>query len=184
MQDKIELRAKLLQHLKQLDPNYRIQAKDKLLNNILPLLKQIKSVAIYRALNFELSVDGVIEYLLSQNIKIYQPIAYRSTKEMQFAPFERDNSAIFYEDNYLLLDSIKWYNLDLILVPLVAVDLEGHRLGKGGGYYDQTLTNNLDTHNPILCGVGFTFQLVKQVPYQDWDLNLDYFVSEDSLIKF
>lgn len=49
---------------------------------------------------------------------------------------------------------------DLILVPGVAFDRAGRRLGRGGGWYDRSLSADL----PLVFGVGFAFQLVEVVP--------------------
>lgn len=58
--------------------------------------------------------------------------------------------------------------LDLVLVPGVAFDLNGHRLGRGKGYYDRLLA----THDGPTCGVGFDQQIVGQVPSGPQDVRL------------
>jgi 5-formyltetrahydrofolate cyclo-ligase len=59
--------------------------------------------------------------------------------------------------------------LDLILVPGVAFDLHGRRLGRGKGYYDQMLA---DVRRKT-CGVAFDQQIVPTVPVEPHDLRLD-----------
>lgn len=59
--------------------------------------------------------------------------------------------------------------LDLILVPGVAFDLHGHRLGRGKGYYDQLLKGLSGT----TCGVAFDRQIVGEVPVEPHDVRLD-----------
>lgn len=63
--------------------------------------------------------------------------------------------------------------IDLILVPGVAFDLEGRRLGRGKGYYDQLLT----TVRGKMCGVGFDEQIVPEVPIEPHDVRLDYILT-------
>lgn len=58
--------------------------------------------------------------------------------------------------------------LDLILVPGVAFDFDGHRLGRGKGYYDQLLSA---LHGPT-CGVAFDEQIVGHVPTESHDIRL------------
>jgi 5-formyltetrahydrofolate cyclo-ligase len=58
--------------------------------------------------------------------------------------------------------------LDLILVPGVAFDLDGHRLGRGKGFYDQLLGV---LHGPT-CGVAFDQQIVGQIPVEPHDVRL------------
>jgi 5-formyltetrahydrofolate cyclo-ligase len=58
--------------------------------------------------------------------------------------------------------------LDLVLVPGVAFDLDGHRLGRGKGYYDRLLAET----NGSTCGVAFDQQIVSQVPSEPHDVRL------------
>ncbi len=72
----------------------------------------------------------------------------------------------------------------LLLVPGLAFDREGARLGRGGGYYDRALAGIRDReHRPITIGVGFFFQLVERVPMTPFDVHLDGVVSEDALLE-
>lgn len=71
--------------------------------------------------------------------------------------------------------------LDLILMPLVAFDSSGNRLGMGGGFYDRTLAYlNRRNHwrKPTLIGVAFEFQQVDSLPYESWDIPLDGVITE------
>ena len=51
--------------------------------------------------------------------------------------------------------------IDLVIVPAVAFDAKGRRLGRGGGYYDRFIKKLTHT---VLVGVGYDFQLVDEVP--------------------
>ncbi|MHB8709239.1 MAG: 5-formyltetrahydrofolate cyclo-ligase [Desulfuromonadales bacterium] len=72
--------------------------------------------------------------------------------------------------------------IDLLVVPGVAFDLAGHRLGYGKGYYDRTLARCL----PGLERVGFAyeFQLVEQLPAADHDCRLTHLVTEQRMLRF
>jgi 5-formyltetrahydrofolate cyclo-ligase len=63
--------------------------------------------------------------------------------------------------------------IDLILVPGVAFDLEGRRLGRGKGYYDQLLAMVRGS----TCGVGFDEQIVPEIPIEPHDIWLDYLLT-------
>jgi 5-formyltetrahydrofolate cyclo-ligase len=62
---------------------------------------------------------------------------------------------------------------DILLVPLVAIDAMGNRLGQGGGHYDRTLAS-LRAGGPVLAiGLAFDIQLVPLVRAEAWDQPLD-----------
>ena len=73
---------------------------------------------------------------------------------------------------------------DLILVPLIAVDGAGTRLGRGKGHYDRVLAP-LRRQGAKLVGVGWAMQrLVDDIPRDPWDVPLDGFASPDGLEWF
>ena len=73
---------------------------------------------------------------------------------------------------------------DLILVPLIAIDGHGTRLGRGKGHYDRALAR-LKRSGARLVGVGWPLQrLAKTIPADDWDIPLHGFASPDGLEWF
>jgi 5-formyltetrahydrofolate cyclo-ligase len=66
--------------------------------------------------------------------------------------------------------------LDAIVVPALAIDPSGHRIGYGGGYYDATLP--LHAPPAATIGVAFDFQLVAEVPATEGDVRLDWVVTD------
>jgi 5-formyltetrahydrofolate cyclo-ligase len=68
---------------------------------------------------------------------------------------------------------------DLTIVPLLAFDRRGHRLGYGKGYYDRLLAAS----PTIAVGVGFAAQEVGALPATDRDVSLDWIVTEDEVIE-
>lgn len=73
---------------------------------------------------------------------------------------------------------------DLLLVPLLAFDRIGYRLGWGGGFYDRTLAKLRADGAPVTAaGVGYGAQEVDAVPRAGYDARLDWVVTEDDIIK-
>ena len=73
---------------------------------------------------------------------------------------------------------------DLVLVPLLAIDGEGHRVGQGGGHYDRALAP-LRQRGARLIGVGWPVQrLEAPLPSEPWDIALDGFASPSGLEMF
>ena len=69
--------------------------------------------------------------------------------------------------------------LELILVPGVAFDLHGHRLGRGRGYYDRLLPEI----SGIKCGVAFDEQIVEMVPAGRHDVRMDFVLTPTRYVK-
>lgn len=70
---------------------------------------------------------------------------------------------------------------DLVLVPLIAVDSNGARLGRGKGHYDRVL-GKLKRSGARLIGVGWPVQRLRAtIPVDPWDVHLDGFASPDGL---
>ena len=67
--------------------------------------------------------------------------------------------------------------VDLILVPAVAMDAQGYRLGYGGGYYDKLRSNPQWRKIPTI-GIVFDFSYVETLPTDLWDLTLDAVCTE------
>ena len=65
---------------------------------------------------------------------------------------------------------------DLILVPMVAGDRHGYRLGYGGGYYDRLLSS--EASNVATIGIVFDFACCDQLPVDSWDIKLNYICTE------
>lgn len=73
---------------------------------------------------------------------------------------------------------------DLVLVPLIAIDCSGTRLGRGKGHYDRALVK-LKKNGARLIGVGWAMQrLTEAIPADAWDVPLDGFASPEGLELF
>lgn len=73
---------------------------------------------------------------------------------------------------------------DALIVPLLAVDPAGFRLGYGGGYYDRTLAHLRARRAITAIGVGFEVQRVARVPTGPNDARLDFLLTERALLAF
>ena len=71
-------------------------------------------------------------------------------------------------------------DVDFALVPALAVDPRGYRIGYGGGYYDRLLPK---LRHACVCAVGYGFQLVSEVPEQPFDVKVDLVVTDEQVIR-
>lgn len=72
---------------------------------------------------------------------------------------------------------------DVLLVPLLAFDADGYRLGYGGGYYDRTIGGLRQTGSPVAVGAAFAGQQVDGVPRDRYDQPLDWIVTEEKAMR-
>ena len=70
---------------------------------------------------------------------------------------------------------------DFLLIPLLAFDTKGHRLGYGGGFYDRTLAQ---LPGRFRLGCAFAAQQVDDVPVGPYDITLDAVATETGIIRF
>ncbi len=73
---------------------------------------------------------------------------------------------------------------DLVLVPLIAFDRHGYRLGYGGGYYDRYLSRHRAKRTIRAIGIAYAGQRVDDLPHEDTDQRLDAVVTEEGVIRF
>ncbi|NQU46591.1 MAG: 5-formyltetrahydrofolate cyclo-ligase [Chlorobium sp.] len=75
--------------------------------------------------------------------------------------------------------------LDAVLLPLLAVDRSGRRLGFGKGYYDRFLARlSREGFRPCRIGFAYSFQMTGCIPSDPWDQNLDILVHERGVVRF
>ena len=71
---------------------------------------------------------------------------------------------------------------DVLIIPLLAFDRKGYRLGYGGGFYDRTLAVLRAKKKIIAIGAGYAEQEVENVPYESYDQKLDFVMTERGII--
>ena len=69
--------------------------------------------------------------------------------------------------------------IELIIVPGVAFDSQGGRLGRGKGFYDRLLKSSKATK----IGIGYEFQLVDQLPSEPHDIHMDFVITEHTTLR-
>ena len=77
-----------------------------------------------------------------------------------------------------------WIAPEVVIVPLLAFDARGYRLGYGGGFYDRTLAGLRAKHRVLAVGFAFAGQEVDEVPIDGFDQRLDLVVTEKGVRRF
>ncbi len=141
----------------------------------------LKRVAGYLAFQGEIDVSPIMDSLRGKGIETYVPMLDGET--LQFArwsehtPYNKNRFGIIEPD----VPREHWVSadkLDAILVPLVAFDSQGNRMGMGGGFYDKTFSARREKNGPPwLIGVAHELQRTNNVFEDWWDVRPDIIVS-------
>ncbi|MDT8283855.1 MAG: 5-formyltetrahydrofolate cyclo-ligase [Gammaproteobacteria bacterium] len=146
-------------------------------------------IACYLANDGEIDPYLLIEHAWFAGKNVYLPILSPLKNSLYFAPYEQDshlklNRFNIPEPTCHPSDWRKASQLDLLLLPLVAFDTRGNRIGMGGGFYDRTLAylqHRRYWRKPVLAGVAHEIQKVEQLKSQSWDIPLDYVITEKTI---
>ena len=145
--------------------------------------KRKKNISLYYPSNYEVNTIKLFEILKSRkNLVTSLPVitsrgAMKFLKWKLFEPL-KVNGYGFLEPT----TNTKTVSPDLVLVPLIAYDRFGNRLGYGKGYYDRFLGKYLKKHKNILTiGIAFSFQKYKKIPTSKHDVKLDYILTEKGI---
>ena len=189
MKSNAALRKKIRQARRSLSVNEQKQhaAEAFRLARSSPLFLQSKRIAAYIAADGELNPSPLLDYAASCKKEIYLPVLRPfSNNSLWFSRYLSGDRLLpnrfsIDEPNISRYPPVPLWTLDLILLPLVAFDNKGHRLGMGGGYYDRTLAR-LKQHarlpQPKLFGYAHECQKSSRIKINQWDIPLDGIITE------
>jgi len=177
------IRKFLINRRKQLSGDY--EKKNMSHVHLRPLLNNINSdyVGTYVDYNFELSTNSLNKYLIERKINICLPKINTQSKEINFFKFSTGTNLI--KNKYNILEPEVTNEIifpKLVLVPLLAFNESGFRLGYGGGFYDKYFSSQ-EEKDIIKVGLGFSFQKANQIPIESHDQKLDWILTESYLYK-
>ena len=155
---------------------------------LLPALPPRARIAVYLSIASELSTKPLIEALRRAGHRVYVPLTLQDWK-MRFVPL-RGATPLRHRGAFQLLEPcvtrprLNASELDVIVLPLLAFDGRGTRLGNGGGYYDRALAGPRIGRRPRLIGHAYAAQEISGLPRERWDVALDAVVTERGLRVF
>ena len=165
---------------------------DKLINKQLircGILQRTPYISSYISNDAEVSLDLFIQLCSARKVPHYLPVIKKKS-QLEFSAYHSGDKLL---DNKFKIPEpaiTKKFNvkfLSVILMPLVGFDLQGNRLGMGGGFYDRTLAFSRNSHNkkrPLLIGVAYETQSVNTLSTRAWDVPLDAAITERNIYLF
>ena len=181
------LREAMLAQRQALGDDERLTAADNLLNSFL-LERPIELPAVvsgFWPIKDEIDIRPLMAALFDEGCQMALPVVQGRGQRLLFRAWSPGNpleAGVF----GTLQPSAHCEVLepDVLLVPLLACDGEGWRLGYGGGFYDRTLDDLRKRRQVTAIGVGFDLQLVPEVPHGADDQRLDWLLTDRRACAF
>ena len=176
--EKSRLRKQLLDARDELSLDFIKIASSRIRDNLrkIDFYRQAKSIGTYYSIGSEVQTHDLLQEFFKQGKEIALPRVDKD--DLIFTKI----SSLSELGNFSVMEpkekceTIK--NLDVILVPAIALTREGYRLGYGFGFYDRYLNGK----KAKKIGLTYAKQVLKSFPHDDHDVKMDCIVTEDSVI--
>ena len=181
---KREIRRKMLALRRALSDDEAVKKAESLTSWILtlPEYKKAKRIMAFLAMKGESNLDGLIARALSDGKEVYVPVCLPERQMEAGRLLDMDHfvrGPLGLRDLPTGYDTVSPEKLDLVLVPGVACDREGNRLGMGAGYYDRYLV-----HVPFEKRIAalWDFQVAEAIPSEPFDERMAKIVTDKGII--
>ncbi len=173
---KNELRRQFAAERDNFPAGQRQAADSKITQYFLQAFGNYNSFFVYNSFRSEASTKEIIAALLQSGKRVYCPKV--SGKDMLCVPYGKMSAGAF----GIMEPEGEPYagKIDVCVTPLLAVDGQGFRLGYGGGFYDRFFAAN----DVIRVGIGYAFQQTSTFFRGDFDIPLNYFISERGITEY
>lgn len=186
---KNDFRKKIVELRKSKSSSFIKEASIEIINKLLTLndFKKASTVMIYLDFNNEVETNYLANTLISLGKKVLVPITVKSNKTLIPSEIKNLDSELHIgtygirepKDQFIRITPIN--NIDLLIVPAVAFDINKYRLGYGGGFYDRFIEKLREDTTTI--GLAFEFQVFDSIPKENHDAKLNYVITEKRIIK-
>ena len=184
---KAALRREIRARVAQLPPAARVAAAGQLCQRVVEwsVWREARTVLLTWSLPDELAVTCLIEAALADGKHVALP-GFDPRSDSYVARRMKHHGSDLAAGRYGVMEprpecpEVPFAALDLMLVPGVAFDPAGNRLGRGRGFYDRMLAL---TTVAVSCGIGFDEQIVSEVPVEPHDVKLHYVLTPAELFS-
>ena len=172
---KKQLRTTCLRRLKQQREDDRRRRSNAIRRKVFRLtaFRRAKTICCYVALPYEVQTWRMIEEMLSRGKRVVVPVSEPRTKRLRLSEVRNPATELargtfgVWEPKPSVVRPIRTRDVDLVIVPALAFDRRGHRLGHGHGYFDRFLSR-IPRTTPTM-GLAFRFQLLDCLPHAAHD---------------
>ena len=143
------------------------------------LFQKAKCIALYYSIGHEVQTSGLMEEWAAEKQIVLPAI---SAEHIHFHPYTGEKNlkksllGILEPASTVLIPP---ENIDLFVIPGIAFDFDGNRLGRGKGYYDRYLSG---INKPII-GLCFDFQLFENIPWNVHDVKMTQVITENTIVS-
>ena len=161
-------------------------AVENFLREINPATNQI--ISLFWPKDREFDTIPLIHALLQHNFRVALPVIPKEGRVLLFKQWQEDDDLTL--GKYGIMEPVLKSEAeavlpDIVVVPLLAFDRKGHRLGYGGGYFDVTLEALRAQKQIIAVGIGFSKQAVLfNLPVEEHDQMLDWVITPKDVYCF
>ncbi len=185
MTDKAQLREHALLHLDRMQPGVEDPENTvDLFYNHVPL-KDGQVVALYWPIGKELDSRYLIDDLIKRGHSVALPVSSKKDRVMTFAKWNGKGDLVKGDFGIFVPPKIETVDPDVVVVPFLAFDRRGNRLGRGAGHYDATLESLRSKREILVIGLGYASQAVLfNLPAEPHDQRLDMVVTPNGVHDF
>jgi len=152
--------------------------------NVLEVLDGTNPLIVYVSKPLEVNTKDLIGHLLAQGKTVVVPIIEKDTKTLRLSYLEDPD--LLHESTFNVPEPVGHElpalasDVKAVIIPMLAFDKKGNRLGYGAGYYDRFLSSH-----PHLTRIGIAFacQEVEEIPVDATDASMDIIVTDTGIIR-
>lgn len=179
MKSKSELRKYIRQLKTLLTPAEKQRQANSVFHDIecLKQFKDAKVVLLYHSLPDELPTHSIIDQWSNTKTVLLPRVDGEYLRLYRYSPTLMVHGSYNISEPSMSCQEYSIGDVDLAIIPAMAFDRKGHRLGRGKGFYDRLLA----TSSVMKIGVAFNSQIVRNVPADAFDISMNMVITDKSL---
>jgi 5-formyltetrahydrofolate cyclo-ligase len=183
MVDKESLRKEMMKKRNSLSKSEKKMKDGSIYNQVIndPDYKSADSVFLFMSFGSEINTKPIIQHALDHNKRVFLPKVVGKNLELfeikNFENLERSKYGILEPNAYC--QKIHNCGIDFILMPGLAFDPTGGRVGYGGGFYDRYISNIPNYQEIPKVAIAYSFQIIDKVPMDKYDIPVDRIIRNE-----